>query len=64
MKYSEHIKKLNSILHKLQTCEDVDEAVDLYQSGCEHLQKCKDKIEKAKGKFELLKNEENSVKSN
>ena len=49
LKYSEHIQNLNIILSKLQTCEDVDDAVNLYQSGCEHLQHCKTKIEQAQG---------------
>ena len=54
LKYSERIREVDSIISKLRSSNDVDEAITLFEVGCEHLAICRDKIEKAKGKYEEI----------
>tara|TARA_A100001011_G_C13674560_1_gene581046 strand:+ start:201 stop:407 length:207 start_codon:yes stop_codon:yes gene_type:complete len=54
LKYSERMREIDSIITKLRTSDDVDEAMKLFESGCDHLKFCKEKIEKAKGKYEEI----------
>lgn len=54
IKYSDRIKEVEKIVTNLQSCEDVDDAMDLFERGCEHLLKCKEKIESAKGRYEEI----------
>lgn len=54
VKYSDRMRTVDSIITKLRTCDDVDEAINLFESGCEHLKVCKEKIEKAKGRYEEI----------
>ena len=48
------MREVDSIITRIKTSEDVDEAIKLFETGCEHLKVCKEKIEKAKGKYEEI----------
>jgi len=54
LKYSDRMREVDSIISQIRTSDDVDEAINLFESGCNHLKHCKEKIEKAKGKYEEI----------
>lgn len=54
LKYSERIREIDNIISKLRASNDVDEAISLFETGCDHLAVCREKIEKAKGKYEEI----------
>tara|TARA_B100000482_G_C12613387_1_gene300095 strand:+ start:5037 stop:5237 length:201 start_codon:yes stop_codon:yes gene_type:complete len=54
LKYSDRMREVDSIITKLRTSDDVDEAMQLFESGCNHLKHCQKKIEQAKGKYEEI----------
>lgn len=55
VKYSDRVKELEQIISKLQNCEDVDEAVELFEKGSQHILECEKRIQEAKGKYEEIK---------
>lgn len=54
MKYSDRMSAVEKIIDKIRTSEDVDDALLLFETGCNHLKNCKKKIEIAKGKYEEI----------
>ena len=48
VKYSDRMREVDAIIAKIRASDDVDDAITLFESGCEHLKICKEKIEKAK----------------
>lgn len=54
-KYSEHIKDVETAIKKLQNCDDVDDALDLFEQASTSLDLCQAKLDAAKGKFEVIK---------
>ena len=54
VKYSDRMREVDAIITKIRTCDDVDEAIKLFESGCDHLKVCREKIEKAKGRYEEI----------
>ena len=54
-KYSEHIKDVENAIKKLQSCDDVDEALNLFEQASTSLDLCQAKLDDANGKFELIK---------
>jgi exodeoxyribonuclease VII small subunit len=53
-KYSEIIQEVESILQKLQKCEDVDDAMQLFNDATEQLKICETRLANAKGTFEKI----------
>ena len=51
MRYADHIREVEKILSKLQTCDDVDDAIKLYEDASTRLKVCEEKVEEAKGRF-------------
>lgn len=55
MKYSDSIKRINEIVNVLQRgCDDVDEAISLFEEGQAQIRSCEEKIEQATGRFQEL----------
>ena len=54
MSYKQKMGKVEEAVTKLQGMEDVDEAIQLYESTSELLRQCEETIEKAKGRFEEM----------
>lgn len=54
IKYSDRISEVETIITKLQTCDDVDDAIKLFETASQHLKQCEQKIEEAQGKFEKI----------
>lgn len=54
MKYSERVKTVEHIISELQTCDDVDDAIALFERASEHLKECERKLEHAQGKFNKM----------
>ena len=54
MKYSERIAHVEGLIKKLQSCNDVDDAISMYTSAVEHLNVCEQKLQSAKGSFEEI----------
>ena len=54
-KYSEHIKDVENAIKKLQSCDDVDDALNLFEQASTSLDLCQAKLDDANGKFELIK---------
>lgn len=60
MKNDSFDKKLNEIreiLQKLETEDNIDEAIRLHKSGKEQIAKCRDFLQSAKQKIEVYKEE-------
>ncbi len=49
--YTTHMKEVDKLLTKLQACEDVDEALQLFEEANRRIKACEAKIENAKGRF-------------
>ena len=56
IKFKDMVKQIDNILQKLQSCEDVDDALDLFEKGSMLIQTCERRVESAKGKFEEILN--------
>ncbi len=54
LKYSERMREVDVILNKIRVSDDVDDAISLFEVACDHLKKCKDKIDCARGKYEEI----------
>lgn len=52
--YGTLIKEAEDTIRKLQTCDDVDQALELFELATENLNNCELRIEAAKGKFEKI----------
>lgn len=52
--YAANLKKIEQIVKQLQTCDDVDVAVEMYESGQQLISDCKDRIDHAKKKYETM----------
>lgn len=57
-KYSDKMKTIDKILSQLQTCDDVDRAIEFYTQGQKLISDCKKRIDEAKLRFEQLKTPE------
>ncbi len=53
-KYSELTKEVERTIKQLQGCDDVDQAVELFERASTYLSLCEAKLEAAKGKFEKM----------
>lgn len=56
IKYSTRVKVIQTILTRLQTCDDVEDAIQMYEEATQHIQACAAKIRQAEGKFTELTN--------
>lgn len=52
--YASRIDTVNRLIGSLQTCDDVEEAIKMYEEAETHLKKCEQMIESAKGRYEEL----------
>lgn len=64
MKYSERVHEVQSIIKRLQACEDVDDAIRMYEEATEHIRACEKKIEAAQGRFNELSVVDNKETAN
>lgn len=53
-RYNELIKDVEATIKKLQACDDVDDALELFEKASKCLQLCETKLEAAKGKFDKI----------
>ena len=53
-KYAERVRAVEQIVAKLQACEDIDDVLNLYETGMAHVQACEQKLAEAQGRFEQL----------
>ena len=53
--YKTQIAEVERIVGRLQTCDDVDEALALYEDAVQRLRRCDDRLKHAMGRFEELK---------
>tara|TARA_B110000008_G_C16508225_1_gene379056 strand:- start:55 stop:258 length:204 start_codon:yes stop_codon:yes gene_type:complete len=53
-KFSERLSEIDKIINKLQTTDDIDDALQLFQQGKQHVEECNRKIIEAQGKFEEI----------
>ena len=49
--YMKLMNEVDEIVRNLQKCNDVDEAMRLFEKGTESLKMCEKRIEAARGKF-------------
>ena len=54
LKFSVRILEIEKIINQLQTTDDIDDALKLFQQGKEHVEECNKKIIEAQGKFEEI----------
>ena len=54
MTYPEIVRDVERILSSLQSCDDVDNAIKLYEEADLKLKRCEEKIEACKGKVETI----------
>tara|TARA_B110000046_G_scaffold169754_1_gene189131 strand:+ start:457 stop:669 length:213 start_codon:yes stop_codon:yes gene_type:complete len=52
--YASRIETVNRLVGSLQTCDDVEEAIKMYEEAETHLSKCEQVIESAKGRYEEI----------
>lgn len=53
-KYSVLIKTVEETIKKMQSCDDVDEVLKMYEDASQNLKQCEKKLDNAKGKFEKI----------
>lgn len=53
-KYSVLIKTVEETIKKMQSCDDVDEVLKMYEDASQNLKQCEKKLDNAKGKFERI----------
>lgn len=53
-KYNELVKEVEKTIKKLQSCDDVDDALMLFEEASEWLSVCETKLDTVKGKFEKM----------
>ena len=58
VKYSDHIDFVEKAIKRIQSCQDIDEALELFEKASERVQICEKKLEDAKGTFEKLKSDD------
>lgn len=54
MTYASRIDTVNRLIGSLQTCEDVEEAIKMYEEAEAHLKECEQIIQSAKGRYEEI----------
>ena len=53
-KYGALIKTVEETIKKMQSCDDVDEILTMYECASQNLKECEKKLEYAKGRFETI----------
>lgn len=57
LKYADRMRKIQENIQALKTCEDIDDAVKLFESTKEHIDICKHKLSNAREKIDLIAND-------
>ena len=52
--YAENVAEVEEILRKLQSCADVDAAMEMFARGTECLEECERRLRKAQGRFQEI----------
>lgn len=61
--YASRIQEINRLTGLLQSCDDVEEAIKIYESAEAHLRECERTLESAKGRYEeIIQNRPNDDK--
>lgn len=56
MKYSERMTSIRQLLLELQKCEDIEDAMQMYENALVHIKACEQKLSDAQGRFSELSN--------
>lgn len=56
VKYSDALKRVESVVQAMQGCEDVDEALTMYEEAIRLVAQCQARLDSAQGKFEEIRN--------
>lgn len=56
VKYSDALKRVESVVKAMQVCEDVDEALTMYEEAIQLVAQCQARLDSAQGKFEEIRN--------
>lgn len=54
--YAQLMKEVQDATRSVQNCDDVDEAIAIFERACACLSACEAKLETAQGKFEKIVN--------
>ena len=55
-KYSELVSEVDELMRKMQTCEDVDDALSMYEAALERLTECETRLKRAEGRITEIQN--------
>tara|TARA_B110000046_G_scaffold164046_1_gene179353 strand:+ start:4621 stop:4821 length:201 start_codon:yes stop_codon:yes gene_type:complete len=55
LKYSDALKRVERVVQMMQTCDDVDEAILMYEEAVKLVQQCQERLDQAQGRFEEIR---------
>ena len=62
MTYADQINEVEALVRKLQSCTDVDEALQMFEKGIACLEFCEQRIASARGRFSEIVNKAEATK--
>lgn len=54
-KYSDAMKRIEAVVQTMQNCDDVDDAIAMYEEAAKLIQGCQRRLDLAQGKFDEIR---------
>ena len=55
MTYSQAIRRVNELVREIESHDDIDEVLQMYEEATAHLNDCEARLQRAQGRFETIR---------